>query len=144
MTTEEKYKRDMQASIVFFVLMVAVFLYCGHFGTTLTESLAIGIVILLGLSRCLMWAEACKYNAYIKGHSAGTWEFIGFLLGLLGLIIVLCLHDYSKDKKDTPIFQTGSSESDAADAILKYKNLLDQGIITQEEFDKKKTELLNK
>jgi len=30
-----------------------------------------------------------------------------------------------------------------ADEILKYKNLLDSGIITQEEFDKKKQQLLN-
>lgn len=30
-----------------------------------------------------------------------------------------------------------------ADEILKFKNLLDSGIITQEEFDKKKSELLN-
>lgn len=32
----------------------------------------------------------------------------------------------------------------SADEILKFKNLLDEGIITQEEFDKKKKELLNK
>ncbi|MEB2281083.1 SHOCT domain-containing protein [Lysinibacillus xylanilyticus] len=32
----------------------------------------------------------------------------------------------------------------AADEILKYKNLLDIGAITQEEFDEKKSELLNK
>lgn len=31
----------------------------------------------------------------------------------------------------------------SADEILKFKNLLDQGIITQEEFDAKKKELLN-
>ncbi|MDE7453963.1 MAG: SHOCT domain-containing protein [Clostridia bacterium] len=31
---------------------------------------------------------------------------------------------------------------DNADLILKYKKLLDEGIITQEEFDKKKKELL--
>ena len=37
-----------------------------------------------------------------------------------------------------PIIQTS-----AADEILKYKNLLDIGAITQEEFDKKKKELLN-
>ena len=30
----------------------------------------------------------------------------------------------------------------AADEILKFKSLLDQGILTQEEFDKKKKELL--
>ncbi|MDE7083478.1 MAG: SHOCT domain-containing protein [Clostridia bacterium] len=31
---------------------------------------------------------------------------------------------------------------DKADLILKYKKLLDEGIITQEEFDKMKKELL--
>lgn len=35
------------------------------------------------------------------------------------------------------------SSFSAADEILKYKNLLDQGILTQEEFNKKKQELLN-
>ena len=39
---------------------------------------------------------------------------------------------------DTPVQQATSS----ADEILKYKNLLDAGIITQEEFDAKKKQLL--
>ena len=34
-------------------------------------------------------------------------------------------------------------ETSNADELLKFKNLLDQGAITQEEYDKKKTELLN-
>ena len=34
------------------------------------------------------------------------------------------------------------NQTSAADEILKFKNLLDQGIITQDEFDKKKIELL--
>ncbi|WP_081112366.1 SHOCT domain-containing protein [Fusobacterium necrophorum] len=34
------------------------------------------------------------------------------------------------------------NQTSAADEILKFKNLLDQGIITQDEFDKKKKELL--
>lgn len=34
------------------------------------------------------------------------------------------------------------SENEKADLILKYKKMLDDGIITQEEFDKKKKELL--
>ena len=33
--------------------------------------------------------------------------------------------------------------SSVADEIKKYKELLDSGILTQEEFDKKKKELLN-
>ena len=37
---------------------------------------------------------------------------------------------------------SGLGESEKADLIIKYKKMLDEGIITQEEFDKKKTELL--
>lgn len=33
-------------------------------------------------------------------------------------------------------------QASTADELLKFKNLLDQGVITQEEFDKKKTQLL--
>ena len=33
-------------------------------------------------------------------------------------------------------------QTSTADELLKFKNLLDQGVITQEEFDKKKTQLL--
>ena len=43
--------------------------------------------------------------------------------------------------KATPTPSVNPSSN--ADEILKYKNLLDMGAISQEEFDKKKTELLN-
>lgn len=46
------------------------------------------------------------------------------------------LRDDSQDKKIL-------SEIEKADAIKKYKELLDSGIITQKEFDKKKKELLD-
>jgi len=39
--------------------------------------------------------------------------------------------------------QTNNTFNNNVDEIRKYKNLLDDGIITQEEFDKKKTQLLN-
>mgnify|MGYP000059172111 FL=1 len=38
--------------------------------------------------------------------------------------------------------KSASPQLSAADEILKFKSLLDQGILTQEEFDKKKKELL--
>ena len=43
-----------------------------------------------------------------------------------------------KKKKETP----ASAAPSPADEILKFKNLLDNGIITQEEFDAKKKQLL--
>ena len=42
-----------------------------------------------------------------------------------------------------PIQGTITQQSSGADEILKYKNLLDSGVITQEDFDIKKKQLLN-
>lgn len=47
-----------------------------------------------------------------------------------------------KDKNHTKTAQTPSVES-VADEIIKYKQLLDEGIITEEEFSAKKMGLLS-
>ena len=44
--------------------------------------------------------------------------------------------------KNNDVIEVTGSISSSADEILKYKNLLEQGIITQEEFDAKKKQLL--
>lgn len=46
-----------------------------------------------------------------------------------------------KDKNHTKTAQTPSVES-VADKIIKYKQLLDEGIITEEEFSAKKRDFL--
>lgn len=43
-----------------------------------------------------------------------------------------------KESKKVPV----QSSSSSTDEIMKYKNLLDMGAITQEEFDQKKKQLL--
>ena len=43
-----------------------------------------------------------------------------------------------------PVMQQPVVQSSVADEILKFKNLLDMGAITQEEFDEQKNKLLNK
>lgn len=44
--------------------------------------------------------------------------------------------------KESRQAKSGPAAISAADEVLKYKNLLDMGVITQEEFDAKKTQLL--
>lgn len=39
--------------------------------------------------------------------------------------------------------KTNETSASVADELIKYKNLLDAGAITQEEFDRKKAQLLN-
>ncbi len=46
------------------------------------------------------------------------------------------------DRQKSERENTGNSNSSVADEIKKFKGLLDEGVITQEEFDKKKSELL--
>ena len=53
--------------------------------------------------------------------------------------ILSLLNIMTSSEKKHEVFETAAS---AADEILKFKNLLDAGIITQEEFEKKKQQLL--
>ena len=48
----------------------------------------------------------------------------------------------AREELNTPFSQIITQQVSSADEILKFKSLLDQGIITLEEFNKKKKELL--
>ena len=85
------------------------------------------IIILLVIGA--VFAYITGNGAKKKGYSFGLFCVIGFFLGLLALIIVALLPDKNKE---------------ALDAIVEYKKLLDEGIITQAEFDAKKFELMGR
>lgn len=86
--------------------------------------LAIGLIV--SIACCL----ACQAIAKSKGYSMPLFGVLGLLLGLIGLIIAAVMP--SKVEKS----------ASNADSLMKYKQLLDQGAITQEEFNRKKSELL--
>lgn len=94
-----------------------------------------------------------------KGHSFVLWYIYGVLLWIVAFIHALCLNDESYNsmdyqrelnyKKELEIKRLQNEtdnkrkiEDSKPDLILKYKKLLDDGIITQEEFDIKKRQLL--
>ncbi len=62
---------------------------------------------------------------------------IGLIVGILIGLFTKKLLSTIKESKNTP------DSSDATSQIIKYKELLDSGAITQEEFDEKKKQLLN-
>lgn len=83
----------------------------------------------------LVWAYVGRYVGLKKNiHSGYVW---GYCLGIIGFIIVCVLPSEMKEEQYN-VIQTTSD----ADEIEKYKHLLDTGAITQEEYDKKKKELL--
>jgi len=86
-----------------------------------------------------------------KGYeNMGAWWFYGWMLFIVALIHSICLENKkTKETRDMAykkILENGNANDNAklgtADELMKYKNLLDAGVITQEEFDAKKKQIL--
>lgn len=105
------------------------------------------IILLIGLLGALIGAVVAEYTvgwttySYWVGHrifneEALIFVAIGFVVGILIGYFAQKLLTTIKESKD------GKTISNA-DEIGKLKILLDNGTITQEEFDEKKKQLLN-
>ena len=97
----------------------------------------------------VVWGTATQAVINNKGYEE-NWFFWGFFFGFIALIVA-CAKPVASSVNSTNEYgklignneRKGVSEEEKADAILKYKNLLDVGAITQEEYEKKKNELLD-
>ena len=77
-----------------------------------------------------------------KGHSFGLWWFYGWMLFVVAIVHVQFIEDYIKQPEKQDKLQNFNNGS-KADELIKYKQLFDDGAITEEEYKKKKEELLN-
>ena len=75
-----------------------------------------------------------------KGYSFVLWWFFGFMLFIVAIIAVVILPDKNVQEQNNAPSQYARS---SADELMKYKELLDKGVITQEEFEAKKSQILN-
>lgn len=107
--------------------------------------LFIGLIIGAGLA--LIPANIAKN----KGYSFGLWWFYGWMLFIVAIIHVNFIPD--KNTPHIPINTTCAVDSgsytpnsgsirSAADELKKYKELLDAGILTEEEFNAQKKKIL--
>lgn len=85
----------------------------------------------------------------LEGEEPGRIGALDLILYLPGAIIGAIVgfasggKESSSEKTENPITKDRKpQEKPAVSELLNYKKLLDSGIITQEEFDKKKEELL--
>ena len=104
----------------------------------------IGICLVISLLLPLIPAKIAQN----KGYSGGLWWLYGFFLFWVALIHSLFLKDKNVKRliPPTPAKRVAppTSQSDTKVKKLKqYKELLDNGIITQEEFEQKKKELID-
>ena len=81
------------------------------------------------------------YIARDKGYSFGRWWFYGWMLFIVAIIHILLIPDKNAPVQPVPPPRKVPPVG-AADEIGKFKALLDSGVITQEEFDQKKKQLL--
>lgn len=81
-----------------------------------------------------------------KGYSFGLWWFYGWMLFIVAIIHVQFIPD--KNEANKPGYRSSSipycppTSLSATDEIKQYKELLDQGIISEEEFEKKKKQIM--
>jgi hypothetical protein len=90
----------------------------------------------------LIWAVFSVVGALIGSPKkrVGAGAFWGFLLGPIGWLIVLLGPDYSKPKD----LSGNAGNTVGTTQLLELKVLLEKGVITQQEFDDKKQQLLSK
>jgi uncharacterized membrane protein len=103
-------------------------------------------VIVLAIAACLGLIPA--NIAKNKGYSFGLWWFYGWMLFIVAIIHVQFIPDKNAQQNNiiassnntyNPSSNSGQS---VADELKKYKDLLDQGVITEDEFQSKKEQLL--
>lgn len=76
----------------------------------------------------------CEYLGNLKGQK-GCFLY-GLLLGLIGVIIVLCLKDKSKE------ISNENNKYDKYEQLERLQKLKEGGTITEEEFEAEKNKLL--
>lgn len=96
-----------------------------------------------------VWGWAVNKIVKNRGYDE-NWFWWGFFFGLLALIVALTKpqNTYNQYKQaswsDSATAFTNENEvnNDKFAEVKKYKELMDTGIITEEEFNKKKAEIL--
>lgn len=90
------------------------------------------------------FACTCALYGWSKGYSGMECAILGLCLGIIGFIIIACRKDvYHKEAQTTYVkYEDSDDELENLKKLKMYKELLDSGAITQEEYDKKKAMLL--
>lgn len=132
--------------IITFIVFLLAYLQIDHKFTKYTcYTPIIGFVMLMGYSLyACKFASLTIYNGHIHYWEVGWLFYIIAILHLLAIVLSVLIQ-YQKDE-DVPLVMTVRKKGaniDTVEELKKYKELFDSGVITQDEFEAKKKQLLN-
>ena len=88
-----------------------------------------------------VWGWAVNKVVKNRGYDE-NWFWWGFFFGLIALIVALTKPQNTYGQYKSTVACENGTNSDKFAEVKKYKELMDAGIITEEEFSKKKSEIL--
>lgn len=100
-----------------------------------SDSMYIVLVLVIAAGLGLIPANIAKN----KGYSFGLWWLYGWMLFIVAIIHVQFIPNLNEPDNNQ---QRYVPPAGSAEEIRKYKALLDDGMITQQEYDQKKKQLL--
>ncbi len=105
--------------------------------------MAILIPVILGFAIIFGLAYIPASIARKKGYGFMGFYILGLFFFLIALIISLCLSDKKQQIDEMKkVFHSENVSPSVADELKKYSELLNQGTISQEEFDDIKRKLI--
>lgn len=105
------------------------------------------IIVAVLIWNCI-WGSVTALVIENRGYNE-NWFWWGFFFGFLALIvactkpqITATQQDENSENQESTVTEKESAELINLKILREYKELLDSGVITQEDFDKKKAEIL--
>ena len=106
------------------------------------QAMLIFVCIFFYIVFCVGFGLLSGYINEKKGCNYWTGFWCGFIFGVLGLIIVAVQKNQNVNSTPTTNINNNTIQNNANE-LKAYKELLDSGAITQEEYETKKKQLLN-
>lgn len=126
--------------IALFASLVSAFLEKTRLSAWLPLASFISLLLLIFVCNRLEWVTGSGWTVEENSVHAGSLFYVVIILA--AILTVLSFVAKSAKLDDAPAKKVPVGQTSKADEIKKYKDLLDSGIITQEEFEAKKSELL--
>jgi len=103
------------------------------------------ILVVIGGIGGYFWGLTCPFGSGDDITESIITSIIGiFLGGIVGILIIALIMYFSELGENTrKTAQNTYNNNSSADELKKYKELLDNGVITEEEFIAKKNKILN-